>query len=92
MITKTRLFPLVLIPFIAGCAPGPPLPPLFPGFEWLIIALAIWLAAFLWKKHISTEPLQSHYITEMLNAIHQQLNALEKRIELLEKRHKKNEE
>ena len=72
--------------FITGCTPGPPPPPLFPGFEWLIIALAIFLAVFLWKRYLTEKPLKTNYLTDALNAINQQLKILEKKIDELEKK------
>ncbi len=82
---------------LAGCAPGPPPPPppIFPGFEWLIIAIVIFLGIVAWKKYSSTESLKTDYLTETLNAINKQLKQLEKKIEQLEenqtKEHKKNQ-
>ena len=79
-----------IIPFLTGCTPGPPLPPIFPGFEWLIIGFVVWIGIVLWRKHASAEPLKTHYLTEVLNAINQRLKILEGRIgELEEKKDKK---
>jgi hypothetical protein len=73
---------------LTACTPGPPPPPppIFPGFEWLIIALVVFLGVFLWKKYLTQEPVNTNYITEALNAINQQLKELEKKIDELEKK------
>ncbi len=80
------------IVLLTGCAPGPPppLPPIFPGFEWIIIAVVIFLGVFIWKRYSAKEPLKTNYITEALNAINQQLKQLEKKIDELEKKQDQN--
>ncbi len=84
-ITKLIYFLSILV-LLTSCAPGPPLPPIFPGFEWVIIALVIFLGVILWKRYLTQEPLKTNYITEALNAINQQLKELEKKIDELEKK------
>ena len=69
----------------AGCSPGPPLPPIFPGFEWLIFAAAIVAGIALWVKYSAEKPTEIDYLTEALNSINRQLNELEKKIDELEK-------
>ena len=84
---KTKLiYSLGILAFLTSCAPGPPPPPIFPGFEWVIIAVVIFLGVFLWKKYLTKEPLKTNYITEALNAINQQLKELEKKMDELEKK------
>ena len=85
---KTKLiFLLGILVFLTSCAPGPPPPPpIFPGFEWVIIAVAIFLGIFLLKRASTKNPLETNYITDALNAINQQLKELEKKIDALEKR------
>jgi len=85
---KTKLIYFIgILALLTGCAPGPPPPPpIFPGFEWVIIALVIFLGVILWKKYSAKEPLKTDYITEALNAINQQLKELEIKIDALEKK------
>jgi len=81
---KTKLiYTLGILAFLTSCTPGPP-PPIFPGFEWVIIAVLIFLGVFLWKRYSTQEPLKTNYITDALNAINQQLKELEKKIDELE--------
>ncbi len=77
---------IAIFPLLNGCAPGPPPPPIFPGFEWVIIAVVIFLGFFLWKRLSTQKPLETNYITDALNAINQQLKELEKKIDELEKK------
>ena len=87
------IYLLGIIPFFTGCAMGPPPPPpVFPGFEWLIIGLMVFIGIFLWKKFDSSEPLKTHYLTEVLNAINQRLKILEKKIDNLEETNEKKDE
>ena len=89
---KTKwIFSLGIISFLTGCAPPPPLPPIFPGFEWLIIGIVIWIGVFLWKKYSSEKPVQKDYVTDALNAINNQLKILEKRIKKFEEEKYKKE-
>ncbi len=80
------IYSLGILAFLTSCAPGPPPPPIFPGFEWVIIAVVIFLGVFLWKRYSTQEPLKTNYITDALNAINQQLKELEKKIDALEKK------
>ncbi|RLB79421.1 MAG: hypothetical protein DRH24_12625 [Deltaproteobacteria bacterium] len=83
---KTKWIYLIsIIPLLAGCAPGPPLPPIFPGFEWLIIGFTIFLGIFVWKKYSSEEPVKTNYLTGAINDINHKLKELEKKIDELEK-------
>jgi len=75
-----------IIALLAGCTPGPPPPPIFPGFEWLIIGFIIFVSIFLWKKISSKEPVKTDYLTEAINAINKQLKELEKKIDELGKK------
>ena len=83
--TKLIYF-LGIFVFLTSCTPGPPPPPIFPGFEWIILASVIFLGVFLWKKYLTKDPIKTNYITEALNAINQQLKELEKKIDELEKK------
>ncbi len=90
---KTKLIYLSgILVFLTSCAPGPPPPPIFPGVEWIIIAVVIFLGVFLLKRVPVKKPEETNYITDALNAINQQLKELEKKIEELEKKqgHEKN--
>jgi len=79
-----------IVLFLSECAPGPPPPPpIFHGFEWLIIGFMIWIGIFFWKKYTTAEPLKIHYLTELLNTIHQRLKSLEEKIEKLEEKEEK---
>ena len=85
---KTKLFYLLgILAFLTSCAPSmPPPPPIFPGFEWIIIAVIIFLGVFLLKRTQDKKPEDTNYITDALNAINQQLKELEKKIDELEKK------
>ncbi len=90
---KTKLIYLLgVLVFLTSCSPGPPPPPIFPGFEWVIIAVVILLGVFLLQRVPTKKPLETNYITDALNAINQQLKELEKKIDELEKKqnHEKN--
>ena len=79
-----------LVLLVTGCAPGPPPPPVFPGFEWIIVAvLVIAAGVLLWRKLDVSRPTKDDHITEVLNDIHRQLKTLEKKMDKLEKRNKK---
>ncbi len=75
-----------------GCAPGPPPPPIFPGFDWLVIGTVFLIWIFLWKKYASAAPSKTHYLTDMLNAINQRLKVLEDKIKKLEEKANKKRE
>ena len=81
-----RIFFIGIMAFVASCAPGPPPPPMFPGFEWLIIGLIVFVSIFLWKEISFKEPLKTNYLTEAINAINRQLKELEKKIDELGKK------
>ena len=84
---KATFFYLVSIfLFLISCAPGPPPPPIFPGFEWFLIAALIFVVVFLFKTVSTKKPLETNYITDALNAINRHLNELEKKIDELEKK------
>ncbi len=72
---------------LTACAPGPPPPPVFPGFEWMMVALLIIVAGvLLWRKLDVSHPKQEDHLSEVLNDIHRQLKKMEKKIEELEKK------
>jgi len=73
---------------LTGCAPGPPIPPIFPHFEWLIITfiLIVFFCILGWQKFLPEKPVKIDYLTEALNAINQKLIELEKKIDELEKK------
>jgi len=81
---------LGILLLLTGCGPGPPLPPIRPVFEWLFIALVVYLGVFSWKKYssekpaqISEKPVQTDDLGEALHVINQQLKELEKKIDEL---------
>ncbi len=83
---KTKwIYFISIVLLFAGCALGPP-PPIFPGFEWLIIAIVIWIGIFLWNKYSYEKPEEPSYLTETLNAINQRLKELEEKINELRKK------
>lgn len=82
------LFVVVLL--LTGCAPGPPPPPVFPGFEWIIVAvLVIAAGVLLWRKLDVSQPKKEDHFTEVLNDIHRRLKELEEKLDKLEKTDKK---
>ncbi len=86
---KWLALPLLAL-LATGCAPGPPPPPLFPGFEWIIVAILIIAAGILlWRKLDVSQPKKEDHLTEVLNDIYRQLKNLEKKIDQLEKQNKK---
>ena len=80
----------VLALLATGCAPGPPPPPVFPGFEWIIVAVLVIAAGILlWRKLDVSQPKKEDHLTEVLNDIHHQLKNLEKKIDKLDKLNRK---
>ncbi|NOZ12765.1 MAG: hypothetical protein GXO69_03840 [Acidobacteria bacterium] len=67
-----------------ACAPGPP-PPLFPGFEWIILGFFALAGILIWKKTTADEAPKPHALEETLNALNEQLKKLEEKIDRLEK-------
>ncbi len=91
MYKQSKNTPLIffgLVALLSGCAPGPPLPPIFPGFDWLIMAfvIVVFSGVFGWRKFSSEKPVKTDYLAEALNAINQKLIELEKKIDILEKK------
>ncbi len=84
------VFIVIVVLLATGCAPGPPPPPVFPGFEWIIVAvLVIAAGVLLWRKLDVSQPKKEDHLAEVLNAIHRQLKELEEKIDKLEKMDKK---
>ncbi len=84
------IFMFIVVLLATGCAPGPPPPPIFPGFEWIIVAvLVIAAGVLLWRKLDVSQPKKEDHFAEALNAIHHQLKELEEQIDRLEKMNKK---
>ena len=81
----TQMLPiLIIILFIAGCAPGPP-PPIPPGLfsagiSWIVVGLLVWGVILLWKNLNVTKITKTDHLTDALNAINDRLNALEEKM------------
>ncbi len=75
---------LVLVLLVSGCAPGPPPPPVFPGLEWIIVAVLVIAAGILlWRKLDVSRPSKDDHLTEVLNEMNRQLKNLEDKIDKL---------
>jgi len=84
---------LVITIMVTGCAPGPPPPPIFPGLEWIIVAVLVIAAGILlWRKLDVSQPAKEDHLTEVLNAINQRMKILEEKIDKLEEMSKKKNE
>ena len=75
---------------VSGCAPGPPVPPLFgPGNDLVVFLGLGGIVLFLWLYFDSKKSPDTTHAAEILNDIHQQLKRLEEKIEKVEKQCKK---
>jgi len=84
---------LVLVLLVSGCAPGPPPPPVFPGLEWIIVAVLVIAAGILlWRKLDVSRPSKDDHLTEVLNEMNRQLKNLEDKIDKLSEMSKKPDE
>lgn len=89
---KTKwLYALGIIPFVTGCAPGPPLPPVFPGLigfgvEWIVVGFLVWAGILLWKKYSPLMSSKRNHPTEAVDIINQRVRTLEEKVEELEKK------
>jgi hypothetical protein len=91
--SKKWLWLPVIAFLVTGCAPGPPPPPVFPGFEWFIIAVLVMGAGILlWRKLDVSKPPKEDHLTEVLNEMNRQLKKLEEKLDNLEKISKKPDE
>ncbi|RUM74159.1 MAG: hypothetical protein DSZ10_02110 [Sulfurovum sp.] len=90
---RTAVFPvLIIVLFIAGCAPGPP-PPMPPGLfsagiGWIMVGLLVWGVILLWKNLNSTKTTNMDHLTDALNAINDRLAALEQKMNQAERNKK----
>ncbi len=76
--------------FLAGCTPGPPPPPIFPGFEWLVVGFIVLIAAILlWRRCSPKETSKTDYLTDAINAMSKRIEELEKKIDELNKKQNK---
>ncbi len=81
-----------VILLVTGCAPGPPPPPVFPGFEWIIVAvLVIAAGVLLWRKLDVSQPKKEDHFTEVLNDIHRRLRDIEEKLDKTDKKENKND-
>ena len=85
-----QLFFFSLMFLIAGCAPGPPLPPLLHGFGWLIAGLVLWIGYLFLTKNNDVAPTKKQYQDEILNSVNHRLKVLEDKIEKIEELLRKN--
>lgn len=73
-----------MVLLVSGCAPGPPPPPVFPGLEWIIVAVLVIAAGILlWRKLDVSRPSKDDHLTEVLNEMNRQLKNLEDKIDKL---------
>ena len=92
-IKKNLLKILLMVAAVSGlngCAPGPPVPPLFgPGNDWVVLLGLVGIGVLFWLYFDRKKSPDTTNRTEILNDIHQQLKRLEEKIEKVEKQCKK---
>ncbi len=94
---KNTLFKVIiggtLLCFLAGCVPGPPLPPLLgpgigPFLGWIFAGAVVVGAWVIFKKSTPPPRPKDDYLTNALNDINERLKRMEEKIEKIEKNDK----